>query len=85
MLCGAIELQQETVRPMHVVGIDQGRVECIVNGISDTVLAAGASHVHDSHTAVFECIVHIGKVGIHYTGHCDNLRYGTCGVGYHFV
>ena len=70
---------------MHIISIDQRRVERIVNGIGDTFLSGRTTDIHDGHAAFLERIAHIGKVGIDISRHGDNLRYSTRSVCHYVI
>ena len=85
MFGGAVELKENTLCSVYVVGVDQRRIQCIVDGVGNTFLTGSATDIHDRYSTLTQRITHVRKVGVNISRNSDDLRYSSRCVRYYVI
>ena len=81
----AVELQQDALCAVDVIGVDERRIQRVVDGVGDTFLAGRMTDIHNCHTTLAERIAHISEVGVDISRNGDNFRNRARCVRHHVI
>ena len=80
-----VDVEEDFLGVIDIVVVEQGRVERLVDGSCQTMLALAETIAHDGNAAVLEHLLHIAEVEVDGAAHGDELSDALDGDGEDFV